>query len=108
MVMNTNKYIEEVNRQLNDEHFYKKVNNNQHQSSQENILKCFEEIKNNNPGISKQFDLFPTNIRNPQFYILPKTHKQFDASLPQDILDGPSCLHAVPTRKIFLNTWTMF
>ena len=80
--MNTNKYIEEVNRQLNDEHFYKKVNNNQHQSSQENILKCFEEIKNNNPGISKQFDLFPNNIRNPQFYILPKTHKPFDASLP--------------------------
>ena len=39
--------------------------NNQHQSA--------------NPG---KFDLFPTYIRNPQIYILPKTHKPFDASLP--------------------------
>ena len=35
-----------------------------------------------NVYISDLFDVFPSEIRTPQFYILPKTHKERDESLP--------------------------
>lgn len=40
------------------------------------------ELSEKHPNISNLFDTFPSEIRTPQFYILPKTHKDFDETLP--------------------------
>ena len=82
VVMDKNKYTEEINRQLNNETYYKKVDENRHETSKQNIKNCVEEIKHHNAGIERHFDMFPSTIRTPQFYILPKTHKEFDDNLP--------------------------
>ena len=39
-------------------------------------------------NICDKFDTFLSEIRTPQFYILPKTHKEFDDNLP---LGYPGC-----------------
>ncbi|XP_060559766.1 uncharacterized protein LOC132719850 [Ruditapes philippinarum] len=80
--MDRQKYIDEVNRQLNDERYYKKVEKEQHNLTKLKIEECVNEIQENNVSITKQFDMFPSTIRTPQFYILPKTHKSYDEKLP--------------------------
>ena len=39
-------------------------------------------LSEQSPNISDVFDTFPSEMRTPQFYILPKTHEEFDDSLP--------------------------
>ena len=46
------------------------------------ISDCIEKLSEQSPNISDVFDTFPSEMRTPQFYILPKTHKEFDGSLP--------------------------
>jgi hypothetical protein len=74
VIMDKKKYIDEVNRQLNDERYYKKVEKEQHNLTKLKIEECVNEIQEHNVSITKQFDMFPSTIRTIQFYILPKTH----------------------------------
>ena len=80
--MDKNKYVAEVERQLLDEKYYKKVENIHHESMLDDINKCIKDLEIHNKDITDQFDTFPTTIRKPQFYILPKTHKLYDDNLP--------------------------
>ena len=46
------------------------------------ISDCIEKLSEQSPNISDVFDTFPSEMRTAQFYILPKTHKEFDDSWP--------------------------
>ena len=80
--MNKEDYIEEVERQLNDEEYYTKLSYNPSEEFKENISKCINQIAIHNCSIHDELDIFPNKIRTPQFYILPKIHKTIDKSLP--------------------------
>jgi hypothetical protein len=82
VIMNKIDYIHEVERQLNNNKYYSKLNNNPSQEIKLNIQNCINEISEINSNITSEFDIFPDIIRTSQFYILPKIHKDYNESLP--------------------------
>jgi len=82
IIMNQEDYVKEVERQLNDEKYYQKVNKDPSLEIKSKISTCIDEISKNNSSVNEEFDTFPLKIRTPQFYILPKTHKIPDHTLP--------------------------
>ncbi|XP_053391365.1 uncharacterized protein LOC128554143 [Mercenaria mercenaria] len=80
--MNREDYVKEVQRQLDNDQYYEKVQTDFSPAAIQNVIKCVEEIENIEPNIRNEFDVFPENLRTPQFYILPKIHKTFDDNLP--------------------------
>ena len=45
-------------------------------------MNCVNKISETNSVVEREFDPIPDNVRVPQFYILPKTHKQYQENLP--------------------------
>ena len=82
VIMNRCDYESEVLRQLNNQTYYEKVANDPSESIKQNISECIKELNNSNSSVTDQFDTFPTKMRTPVFYVLPKTHKTPDNSLP--------------------------
>jgi len=82
IIMNQEDYVKEVERQLNEEKYYQHIKEDPSMEIKSKISTCINEIAKNNNSIYKEFDTFPLNIRTPQFYILPKTHKNPDHNLP--------------------------
>ena len=82
VIMNKCDYIAEVERQLHNSDYYEKLESNPSEEVKSRISDCIEKLSEQSPNISDVFDTFPSEMRTPQFYILPKTHKEFDGSLP--------------------------
>ena len=81
VIMDREKYKQEIERQLKNTTYYEQQDSNPEENIKSNILKCMEEISERS-NISDKLDTFPTKIRTPQFYVLPKTHKEINTSLP--------------------------
>ena len=77
IIMNKTDYIKEVERQLTDEKYYTELDENPSKAIEQNILDCINKISETNSAVEREFDPIPNHVRVPQFYILPKTHKQF-------------------------------
>jgi translation initiation factor IF-2 len=71
VIMNKIDYIHEMERDLNSNKFYFKLDNNPSQEIKLNIQNCINKISEINSNITSKFDIFPDNIRTSQFYILP-------------------------------------
>ena len=82
VVMNRQNYVGEVHRQLNNESYYEKVGIDYSATAERNISECVKTIQETNSCVVDEFDTFPENVRIPQFYILPKIHKEYNESLP--------------------------
>ena len=82
VIMNKCDYIAEVERQLHNSDYYEKLESDPSEEVKSRISDCIEKLSEQSPNISDVFDTFPSEMRTPQFYILPKTHKEFDDSLP--------------------------
>lgn len=82
VIMNRGDYEKEVNRQLNDDMYYEKLQEDPSSTIEKNIMESINSLENNNANITTEFDTFPLNVRTPQFYILPKTHKTPNDDLP--------------------------
>ena len=75
-------YIAEVVRQLHKSNYYEKLESDRSEEVKSKIVDCIEALSEETPYISDLFDAFPFEIRTPQFYILPKMHKERNESLP--------------------------
>ena len=82
VIMNKCDYIAEVERQLHNSDYYEKLESDPSEEVKSRISDCIEKLSEQSPNISDVFDTFPSEMRTPKFYILPKTHKEFDDSLP--------------------------
>ena len=80
VLMNRDDYIAEVERQLNDTKFYKKLDENpqeQFQKDIDEVIKNIELSKSTRESINPPgSDIFLI------FYVLPKIHKELDSKLP--------------------------
>ena len=82
VIMNKYDYIAEVERQLHNSDYYEKLESDPSEEVKSRISDCIEKLSEQSPNISDVFDTFLSEMQTPQFYILPKTHKEFDDSLP--------------------------
>ena len=82
VIMKKSDYIAEVERQLHNSNYYEKLESDPSEEVKSKIVNCIDELSEETPYISDLFDVFLSEIRTPQFYILFKTHKERDESLP--------------------------
>ena len=73
VIMDKGNYLQEVERQLNNETYYEKLDMDLSDIVEKNVLICIREISEENDSICKELDVLPDSI--PQFYILPKIHE---------------------------------
>ncbi|XP_053387219.1 uncharacterized protein LOC128551006 [Mercenaria mercenaria] len=78
VIMNRSDYSAEVHRQLNNELYYKNLDYNPEQNLQQEILNTLNSIDCNDEELLR----VPYNVRTPQFYVLPKIHKEHNNELP--------------------------
>ena len=79
--MNRADYIKEVERQLKNDKYYEQLNKDPSERLDKDIINTFESIAQKEHR-SELNDLVITDARTPQFYMLPKIHKECDATLP--------------------------
>ena len=77
-----NKYIAEVECQLHNSNYYEKLQSDLSEELKSRLNDCMKKLSEQCSCICDIFDTFPSEIRTPQFYTLPKTHKEFDDNLP--------------------------
>ncbi|XP_053405151.1 uncharacterized protein LOC128558900 [Mercenaria mercenaria] len=82
VVMNRTDYIAEVNRQLNNTAYYKKLDHNPVEQFSKDVTDVLDVICRNVNGDSNDTLAVPSDARTPQFYILPKIHKDINSELP--------------------------
>ena len=82
VVMNKCDYIAEVERQLHNSNYYEKLQSDPSEEVKSRISDCMKQLSEQCSNICDKFDTFPSEIRTPQFYILPEMHKEFDNNLP--------------------------
>ena len=81
VIMNRSDYIQEVERQLKNEKYYEQLN----EDPSENLA---TDIKNTVENIAQKErkgdlnNLVTTGARTPQFYVLPKIHKEHNETFP--------------------------
>ncbi|XP_053374092.1 uncharacterized protein LOC128546786 [Mercenaria mercenaria] len=80
--MNRTDYIAEVNRQLNNTAYYKKLDHNPVEQFSKDVTDVLDVICRNVNGDSNDTLVVPSDARTPQFYILPKIHKDINSELP--------------------------
>ena len=71
VIMKKCDYIAEVERQLHNSKYYEKLESDPSGEVKSRIEDCIEVLSEETPNISELFDVFPSEIRTPQFYILP-------------------------------------
>ena len=86
--MNRTDYIEEVERQLKNEKYYKHLNEDPSENIDKDIIRTLNYIAQKEHR-EELYDLMNANVRVPQFYVLPKIHKEYDATLPLGYPDRP-------------------
>ena len=74
VIMNRDDYIAEVERQLNNSKFYKKLDDNPKEQFQKDINEVLESIK---ISVSTRENISPGSNRTPIFYVLPKYIKHW-------------------------------
>ncbi|XP_068759726.1 uncharacterized protein [Montipora capricornis] len=83
VILNTNDYISEAIRQLNNEEYYKKVEKDLTSAHEQLINQCIDKLINNRDLDKRTGQLLrPTNSRTPVFYLLPKIHKPNNPGRP--------------------------
>ena len=82
VIMNREDYIAEVDRQLNDQTYYEKLPDNPHEQFKKEIQDAISEIQQNKKLLGVDSIDISNENKIPQFCILPKTHKPYNASLP--------------------------
>ena len=82
VIMNIDDYRKEVLRQLDDVTYYETLSDDPTHIIKKKISECIETLSKKNSNITKEFDTFPTDIRTPIFYVLPKIHKEANENLP--------------------------
>ena len=82
VIMNKTDYIKEVECQLSDEKFYTRLDENPSKRVEQNIINCINKISETNSAVEREFDPIPCEVHTPQFYVLPKIHKQYQDTLP--------------------------
>ncbi|XP_062596387.1 uncharacterized protein LOC134257802 [Saccostrea cucullata] len=95
VVMDTETYMAEAQRQLSDERFYKKLDSDPTKEFSTTITKTLDDMfEKNEIGINVYETLNPIDCRTGQFYLLPKIQKE---GMP-----GPPIVSAIghPTEKI--------
>ena len=95
VIMNSKDYLEEGLRQLNDRTYYEKLDHNptlEHEEIEKTQLNKLVEEYELSEDIAKK--LHPCNSRTPQFYLLPKVHKEGCPGRP--VVSSVKC----PTEKI--------
>ena len=100
VVMNIEDYVKEAERQLSDEKFYKKVNNDLSASHNEIINNLLDNLKSQEAISEEVYNcLYTNNPKTASLYLLPKIHKikacnEFPPGRP--IISANGC----PTEKI--------
>ena len=107
VIMNRTDYIEEVERQLKNEKYYKHLNEDPSENIDKNIIRTLNNIaqKEHKEELN---DLMNANFRVPQFYVLPKIHKEYNATLPVGYPGRPIVSACIPAQKIFQGSLTKF
>ena len=82
VIMNREDYIAEVERQLNDQTYYEKLHENPNEKFKKEIQDTISEIQDNQILQGFENVSIPNENKVPQFYVLPKTHKPYNPSLP--------------------------
>ncbi|XP_053391643.1 uncharacterized protein LOC128554386 [Mercenaria mercenaria] len=81
VIMNRKDYISEAYRQLENNKYYKRLDENPQKLFNKDIHDSLNNLENIRESTLE--NLYPSNAdRVPQFYILPKIHKTFDPDLP--------------------------
>ena len=97
VIQNIDDYIKEGERQLNDERFYKPMNQDLTNKHAELIKKVASEMLDQEQITDKTYKYLTTNCtRTPQFYMLPKIHKSLTNPPGRPIISGNDS----PTEKI--------
>ena len=76
VVMNKSDYIAEAERQLHNSEYHEKLVSDPSKEVKSRISDCIQKLSAESPNICDAFDTFPSEIRIPKFYFLPKTHKK--------------------------------
>ena len=81
VIMNRSDYIKEVERQLKNDKYYQKLNEDPSENLAKDITNTVEKIaeKEHKDELN---DLVNSNSRTPQFYVLPKIHKEHNETFP--------------------------
>ena len=83
VILNTGDYITEAMRQLNNEEYYKRVEEDLTSLHEQLINQCISDLINNgNLDMDTGQLLRPANSRTPIFYMLPKIHKPNNPGRP--------------------------
>ena len=79
--MNRADYMKEVERQLKNDKYYEQLNEDPSERLDKDSINTVESIVQKEHR-SELNDLVTTDARIPQFCVLPKIHKEHDATLP--------------------------
>ena len=83
VIIDVDDYIGEANKQLNDENFYRKLTSDPTKSHLGLVNKAIDSLKQYNHISDKLATGLKTNeARTPQFYLLPKIHKEGNPGRP--------------------------
>ena len=76
VILNTVDYVKEAKRQLDNEIYYNKIENDLTSEHEQLINQCIDTLKNNGELEEEIAKLLkPAKSRTPLFYMLPKIHK---------------------------------
>ena len=107
VIMNREDYIAEVERQLNDQRYYEKLHENYYEKFKTEIQEVISEIKDSLVLDGFENVSIPNENRVPQFYILPKTHKPNNPSLPLGYPGRPiesACMSLTENVSAFIDS----
>ena len=83
VIWNTEDYIKEADRQLNDTTSYKKLDTNPTEDNVKKIKSTIDQLKKQELISEKVSDsLIPENVKTPRFYMFPKIHKPNNPGRP--------------------------
>lgn len=67
-------YRDEVVRQLSNEKYYRKLPSKPVEEVRRKIIECVQDIEKDCVATAEEFDILPTQVRTPNFYVLQKIH----------------------------------
>ena len=83
VIQDVSDYIDEANRQLSDENFYKKCNRNLTYEHNRQVNETINSLRKSNLLTEKTANMLITdNPKTPKFYTLPKIHKEKNPGRP--------------------------
>ena len=96
VILNTVDYVKEAKRQLDNEIYYNKIENDLTSEHEQLINQCIDTLKHNGELEEEIAKLLkPAKSRTPLFYMLPKIHKVNNPGRPVGILPKQSHREAI-------------